>query len=283
MGKYNVTAADDNEFAHGKYAKGDTQFMNTGLNLVPSALFTTPYTPVGAGLVVLPTKNPADVIVKALVYASSGSAYKADFSTFSHDDLSVYIEARRRSHFSKKTGHQDVIFLHSNEQKTSIDQRLSLDPGTQQLATKGGSWMISFNFDQYLWEPTEGKGFGLFGRFAASDGNPNFIHYFYSLGVGGKGVGAKRPNDSYGFGGYYIDVSHPTLTTPAGAQQFLRNEKTLEAYYSLALTPWAHLSPDLQIVHGAQTQNLIAALQGGVAPKPINNAVVLGLRLGLVF
>ena len=101
VGKFNVTSADENEFAHGKYAKGDTQFMNTALNLVPAALFTTPYTPIGDGVVILPKKDPEAIMVKALAYASSGTATKADFSTFSHDDLSVYVEARWRTHFWK--------------------------------------------------------------------------------------------------------------------------------------------------------------------------------------
>ena len=143
--------------------------------------------------------------------------------------------------------------------------------------------MFSANFDQYLWEPTEGKGFGIYGRFAASDGNPNFIHYFYSLGFGGKGVGAKRPNDTYGIGGYYINASHPTLVSPLGTKEFLRDEKGFEMFYNLALTPWAHLSPDFQVVHGITAQNVLAHAEQGVPLRNIGNAVVLGLRLGLVF
>jgi len=281
-GKYNVAAADDNEFAHGRYGKGDTQFMNTAFNLVPAALFTTPYTPVGAGLVLFPNKNPASFIIKALVYASSGVASKADFKTFSHDDLSVYIEGRVRTHLFEKTGHQDVIYLHSNKDITSINTILLL-PGASLLTTKPGAWMVSWNFDQYLWEPKEGKGFGLFGRFAATDGDPSFVHYFYELGVGGKSVGAKRPNDSYGFGTYYIDVTHPTLVTPVGTAELLRPEKGLELYYSLALTPWAHLSPDFQVVHGISANNIFAHIVEGIPLRNIETAVVLGLRLNLVF
>ena len=281
-GKYNVAAADDNEFAHGKYGKGDTQFMNTAFNLIPAALFTTPYTPVGAGLVVLPMKDPAALIIKALVYATSGVATKADFKTFSHNDLSVYVEGRGRTRFFGKTGHQDVIYLHSNKDITSINQILIL-PGNPLLRAKCCAWMVSWNFDQYLWEPTEGKGFGLFGRFAATDGDPSFIHYFYELGVGGKSVGAKRPNDSYGFGTYYIDVTHPTLVTPVGTKELLRPEKGLELYYSLALTPWAHLSPDFQVVHGISANNVFAHIAQGVPLRNIETAVVFGLRLNLVF
>ena len=83
-----------------------------------------------------------------------------------------------------------------------------------------------YKFDQYLWEPSKGKGFGLFGRFGASDGNRNPIHYFYSLGFGGTGVGAKRPNDTYGFGTYYIDTGNVQISTPKGTLLPLRNEKT---------------------------------------------------------
>ena len=73
------------------------------------------------------------------------------------------------------------------------------------------------------------------------------------------------------------------LLVAQDTRQFLRDEKGIEAYYSIAITPWAHLSPDFQIVHGAQRQNLLAAATQGAALKNIDTAVVLGLRLGLVF
>jgi porin len=277
VGKLFVTAADDNEFAHGKYGKGDTQFMNLAFNFNPATLFAAPYTPVGGGLVILPNKNPEAASLKAIVFSATGTATKAGFDNFDHDDLGVSFEGRVRTHFFGKTGHQDAGYMHSNKEFTSLDQRLSLDPGTRLLEKKSGSWVVFYNFDQYLHERAKGRGFGIFGRFGASDGNPNFLHYFYSLGVGGTGVGAKRPNDSYGIGGYYIDISNPTLTTPLGTKQVLRDEKGIEAFYSIALTPWANLSPDMQIVHGARRQVLTAP------PRNINTAVVLGLRLGLTF
>ena len=73
------------------------------------------------------------------------------------------------------------------------------------------------------------------------------------------------------------------MTTAAGTQQFFRDEKGFEVYYSLALTPWAHLSPDFQVVHGISAQNVVAHAEQGVPLRNIDNAVVLGLRLGLVF
>ena len=122
-----------------------------------------------------------------------------------------------------------------------------------------------------------GKGFGIFGWFSAADGNPNFMQYFYSFGVSGKGLMPIRPDDSYGIGWYYININNPELTTSTGTMEFLRDEQGVEAYYSIALTPWAHLTPNIQVIHGAQKhQNL-------TDNREIDTSVVLGLRLGLVF
>ena len=49
-----------NEFAHGK---GDTQFMNTAFNVNPILLTTVPYSTLGTGMIVLPTKDPEQAIV----------------------------------------------------------------------------------------------------------------------------------------------------------------------------------------------------------------------------
>ena len=56
----------------------------------------------------------------------------------------------------------------------------------------------------------------MFGRFGASDGNPNPLHYFYSLGFGSSGLIASRPFDRFGIGYYYIDIESPTFQGPLG-------------------------------------------------------------------
>jgi porin len=60
----------------------------------------------------------------------------------------------------------------------------------------------------------------------------------------------------------------------------LRNEQGVEAYYSAALTPWAHLTPNIQVIHGAQ-EKTIALLPAD--RKDIDTATIMGLRLQLVF
>jgi porin len=181
------------------------------------------------------------------------------------------------------TGHQLLGGIYSNKNFKSMDPRLTLAPGTRLTGEKSDSWAVYYNFDQYLYEPVKGsgKGFGIFGRFAATDGNPNFMQYFYSLGLGGKGVAASRPHDSFGFGGYYIDIKSPSLSGPFGdlSKDFLRDEYGFEAYYSLAVTPWALVTPNIQVVRGAQKSKdpLLSNI------NEIATATILGIRLQVVF
>ena len=74
------------------------------------------------------------------------------------------------------------------------------------LRQEKGSWNIYYNFDQYLYEPKKGvdRGVGVFGRLGVSDGNPDFMKFFGSFGVGGKGVFESRPFDQFGLGYYYL-------------------------------------------------------------------------------
>jgi porin len=275
VGKLDTTSGDMNEFAHGK---GDNQFMNLALSLNPALLFTVPYSTLGTGLIILPNKDPNAATISLLVISAEGKASTSGFDNLNSNKLTFNAEGRVRTDFFGMTGHQLLGGLYSNKDITSIDRRLTLDAGSNLVATKTDSWSVYYNFDQYLYEPVKGsgKGLGIFGRFSVSDGNPNFLKHVYNLGVGGKGV-PSRPDDSYGVAWYHININNPTLTTPIGTREFLRDENGVEAYYRLALTRWAHLTADIQFIHGARKQ------QSLTDTRNVDDAVVLGLRLGLKF
>ena len=276
-----VSGGDMNEFAHGK---GNTQFMNLAFNINPTLLMTVPYSTLGAGVIILPNKDPHAAIISVLALSANGQASTTGFENLDTNKMSYIAEGRMRTDFFGMTGHQLLGGVYSNKDRNSADPRLSLDPNTRFAGGgKSDSWAVYYNFDQYLYEPVKGsgKGFGLFGRFAVTDGNPNFLQYFYSLGLGGKGVVASRPNDSFGFGGYNIDIKSPSISGPGGlvSKDFLRNEYGFEAYYSAAVTPWALLTPNIQVVRGAQKH------QDPLLPNidEIRTATILGLRLQLIF
>src|SRR5215468_8527015 len=281
------TSGDMNEFAHGK---GATQFMNLAFNFNPLLAFTVPYSTLGTGLVVLPTKDPKQAIVTFFVMSANGLPTTSGFEDLNGNDVVVAGEGRVRTDFFGLTGHQDFGTSFSNKKFTSIDQRVRFILENGDLQKKKGSWNIWYNFDQYLYEPKKGadRGLGIFMRLGVSDGNPNFMKFFSSFGVGGKGMFESRPLDQFGLGYYFINVHNPTLQGPIQTRKFLRDENGFEAYYNAALTPWLLLTPDIQVIRGAQ-KDTVTITQGplGVLPridkKSIGTATVLGVRLQVVF
>src|SRR5262249_39173446 len=255
-----MNAGDMNDFAHGK---GDTQFFNLAFNINP-ALLVVPYSTLAAGLIVLPTADPKQAFLTFSVLSATGKP-----STDGFDDINGALfsgQGRVRTGFFGLTGHQVLTALYSNKRYRSIDQRLGDVIENRALAEHSGTWALGYNFDQYLYETAPGseKGFGLFGRFGASEGNPDPVQYFYSLGIGAKGLIPGRDLDQCGLGYYYNSINSPTFDRPFTTRIFLSDEWGFEAYYNLALTPWLLLTPDIQVI--------------GPARRNVDTATVLGFR-----
>ena len=275
---------DANEFAAGL---GDTQFLNNALTGDPVTSLVTPFSTLGAVVNVTPTTDPNEAIVNFSILQTNGNASTSGFNDLSTQKLTFAGQGRVRTDFFGLTGHQLLGAEYSNQTFTSLGQNLRFIIENRAIQQKDHSWTVYYNFDQYLYEPNKGsgQGIGVFGRLGASDGNPNPIHYFYSLGVGGKGILPGRPNDRFGIGYYHITVSNINLQglLPNPLLQnssLLRNEYGFEAFYSVALTPWLQLTPDIQVIRPAQKQKIVTnplGLQG------INTAIVLGVRLQMQF
>jgi len=275
LGKFDTTSGDMNAFAHGK---GDVQFMNLAMCVDPVAMLACPYSTLGAAAIVLPTGDPEAAIVTGSVLSSVGDAGTAGFNDLSSNQLVFSIEGRVRTNFFDRTGHQLAGAEYSNAEYTSLNERLSVTNRSIQPET--GTWCVYYNFDQYIYqaEPGSDRGFGVFGRLGASDGNPNPVHYFLSVGIGGKGLVPGRPNDTFGIGYYYMDVTSPTLGVANIQRSYLGDEQGFEAYYNIHLTPWLQLSPDIQVISPSQQEALV-----GGRRESVDTAVVLGFRLNMVF
>ncbi|MCJ7600793.1 MAG: carbohydrate porin [Desulfobulbaceae bacterium] len=288
LGKLDTTSGDANEFAHGK---GDTQFMNLAFNLNPALLLTSPNSVLGGGVIILPTKDPEQAIISAMVFDSNGKANTTGFDTAFEGDNTYAIEGRVRTNFFGKTGHQLLGWAYSTKEFSALEEdSLLLLKGIVQNRTlntekENSSWAAYYNFDQYLYEPEKGRGVGIFGRFGASDGDANPVHYFYSLGVGGKGMMPSRPNDDFGIGFFYMDISNPKLTGIFKDREFLQDEYGVEAYYNIAITPWMKLTPDIQIIRAAQEDSfsLTSIVPPVITRESLDTVTVLGLRLQMIF
>jgi porin len=250
-----------------------------------AATVTIPYSALGIGVFVLPTGDEKFAKLKVFVVDSDGKGNNPGFDTVFNGDTTYHAEGRVRTLIAGLTGHQLVGGAYSTKSFTALEQNVRIVIEDRSLQKKNGSWCLYYNFDQYLYEPVRGsgRGLGLFGRFGVSDGNPNPTKYFYSAGIGGNGVVPGRPLDGFGLGYYYVVVGHPTFTGPFATASFLRDEQGGEAYYDVAITPWARLAPDLQVIKPAQKRT-VGTSQGGVpgaGVKPVGTATVLGVRLKL--
>jgi porin len=112
------------------------------------------------------------------------------------------------------------------------------------------------------------RSWGVFGNFGVSDGKPNPIKWSAIFGIAGSSPIPGRKQDTFGIGYYYLGYSDDfkevaRLVIP------VRDERGLELFYNVGLTPWCHITPDVQVI----TPTL------GLA----QTSVVLGLRTKIAF
>ena len=119
--------------------------------------------------------------------------------------------------------------------------------------------------DQMLWRENshDSQGLGTFGRIGLADDEVNEVDLFGSAGLQYRGLFAGRDNDVLGIG-----YAHGSLSDEAGFDS--AQEQVVEVYYNAEVTPWLHVSPDLQWIGDP----------GGVSGE---DAFVAGVRLQMTF
>ena len=143
------------------------------------------------------------------------------------------------------------------------------DP-TSLTTTVRGSWWITYLFDQALWvDPADQtRSWGVFGNAGISDGKPNPIRWAGVIGVGGCSPVATRQRDVCGLAYYYLGYSD-AFKNDFRPLVPLRDERGMEFFYTAEVTPWCHITGDMQVI----TPTLGSA----------KTALVLGLRAKIDF
>jgi porin len=95
--------------------------MNTAFNFNAVALFTVPYSTLGTGVIILPTKDPNEALLSLSVTQTNGMPNYSGFNDLDGDKLTFGGEGRVRTNFFGLTGHQLFGATFSNKQFTSID------------------------------------------------------------------------------------------------------------------------------------------------------------------
>jgi porin len=142
----------------------------------------------------------------------------------------------------------------------------SLGGGIFRTSDKKGAWNINFEFKHNLQEAggQSNAAWGFYLKAAIADGNPNYVQRSLIAGIGGKALLFGRPQDHFGLGAYFYNLSDELEDTidPAAV---IGDEAAIEAYYNWSLTPWLFFGPDIQYVKPARGR--------------FDNALIVGLRM----
>ncbi len=257
------------EFDQDKFAGGDgtDQFMNQALIANPSVFISLPYSSFTTGFAI-PGKDGR------FVFAAWDPENRIE--DFIGDDLFaegfiLIADARIRVDFWDKPGHQSVGLIWKNFDQPdlrTLGNPLLPPPLGGPGGTKSESWVLYWGFDQHLQvysQETYGqeRGWGLFGRLSLSDGNPNPVRWFGSLGIGGDSPFGSpfhgRKRDTFGVGWFYTGASDefgPVLTALVDPT----DGWGVEAFYNFEIVPWMHLTPDVQLLRPGALNNFATDL-----------------------
>jgi porin len=299
-GKIDTLSSGKLEF----YGDYQSQFANAAFNFPLTAAFV-PISAFGGGIIALPAK---DITLSLLALSSDGTPTNNDIGNAFSNGAMVVGGGAMTIHPYGLLGHQNLSVLWSSQDRLSLEQdpanlgalllqsrfpRLGdLGPALDQILKlffpglvspalpnrESSSWSFGYGFDQYLWQPAgdSNHGTGVFFSANASDANPNPIKYSFLAGLGGKGVGIMRPNDSYGVAFERTQFSSafiPFLRERLGLG--LDHENAFEAYYNVAVTGWLSITADLQVIDSGLNKTLDSS---GTGLVNLDTAVVAGIR-----
>jgi porin len=251
----------------------DAGFMNGAFVFNPVLGRTIPYSTFGAGGAILAGGQP---VVTLTVYDTHDASTTSVFDKLFHNGAIIYPTLSLPTNFFGMPGHQTVWGAYSSGRYAILSPEsllifpppvLGLPPTTGILSPESllifpppvpglppttlvrGSWWIDYRFDQALWvDPTdETRSWGVFGDAGISDGNPNPIHWSVILGIGGSSPIPNRKLDTFGIAYYYMGLSDDFKNVVRPIVP-VRDERGLELFYNVAVTPWFHVTPDLQVI-----------------------------------
>jgi porin len=129
---------------------------------------------------------------------------------------------------------------------SSLPPGLPVVPSHPQI--KDDRWYLQYSFEQFFVQDASDPkiGWGVFGQFGYSDGNPNAFQKHGFIGLAGNNMMAGRKLDRFGIGYYQYTLSDDLTGSLPVIGPRLKPEKGVEAFYNWAITPWFRLTADVQ-------------------------------------
>jgi len=257
VGKLNLLDGTPASYAQGLRLN---YFWNAALQSNLSRIFLLPSV-LGGGFTI---RDKIEPVFNFFLLDTHFTPTTSGFSTLFSNGVVAYGEYRLRTNWFDLPGHSAVGFLYSDATRTALSTNpyviiSGIMSGTP-LPTKSSAWTVTYRFDQVVYAGAEDskRNWTLNGDYGLTDGDPNPIRWFANLTLVGSSPIRCRENDSVGIGYYHLGVSNLPILTTLG----LGAENGVEFFYNVAVTPWFHVTPDLQILDPAQSHNATALLIG---------------------
>jgi len=241
-------------------------FMNSSLVFNPIVARVVPYSAAGGGFAILQDLQP----LFTLTVLDPEERATDGLEDLFERGVTIVPDLTLRTEMAGLPGIYNFGGAYSNSDYTSLERSAWLNyPVTLASPTENESWSLYSNFYQSLMVDrcNKNRGWGVFGLFGISDGNPNPIKYVANIGIGGTNLSNARRNDRFGAGFFFVGLSDEvkTLTANVLAQE---NEYGTEYFYNYEINPWCRLTADIQVVNPS-TRSFDAALIPGVRLQTI--------------
>jgi len=231
---------DRNAYANSE----DKQFSSTFLD-------NNPTVPLAIGLGGAIQAEPFDWLTLILTFVDiENRPRSAGFDTAFDDwrGYGIYLEADVAAKISSArgalSGNYRIGGLRDPRKRREYDT--GIEPGDP-TEKKREDFGVYFNFDQMVFRERTGAdtGLGIFGRYGYRPPDVNRITHFVSAGMQYRGLVPRRDDDVLGLGMYAAYVSDDY---DAEQPDDLDREIGVELYYSVQVTPWLAVTPDIQLI-----------------------------------
>ncbi|MDF1742495.1 MAG: carbohydrate porin [Gimesia sp.] len=224
--------------------RGIDGFMNLSLLAATPIVRTTNLSINGAGAMVMKDKQIQGAL---LVYDTNNSSTTAGLSDLFDKGAVVLGYWRFFTELGGRPGSHGFLGNWSSRSYTSLDRSsLTVIPG------QGLVWADCCDANRNV---------RLMSNWMIADGDPNFFRWSGNVTLQANGLIPGRENDTMGAGYFYNELSSnfKQLVSPLVG---IRNTQGAELYYNAAITPWFHLTADLQVFEDANRAHKATVLPG---------------------
>ena len=268
FGKFN--GLDFFQALYPQTGRGIEGFMNTALLLPLSAARTLPPAFLGAGLVRMKGRQ---IQAAAMVYDSNDITTTAGFDVLFNNGANFAGMWRFFTDRGGLPGSHLFVGTYATGDYTSLDPTgwdFFPDVGVVP-PEKSGSWFFGYILEQKLWVDccNSDRNIAFLGQLGFADEETSQFEWTLNSSLQAQGMLLGRDQDTMGVGYFYSGLSGDFKRLLGAAGIAFRDVQGGEVFYNAAMTPWFHLTGDLQVIKPGLIAN--------------DTVVVAGLRANLRF